>query len=92
MSSHWHIDTDGQGVLWLGLDYSCGSVNVLSSEVLTELDEHLGSIETDPPAGLVLHSLKARGFIAGAEVTELDGLTSIAPSPGWRPCPAPAWR
>ena len=77
MSSHWHIATDERGILWLGLDYSCGSVNVLSSEVLTELDEHLGTIETTPPAALVLHSLKARGFIAGADVTELDGLTDV---------------
>ncbi len=76
MTAHWHFETAQDGTLWLGLDYAGGSVNLLASEVLDELDGHLGEIEGGPPSALVLHSRK-RGFIAGADLNELDGTADI---------------
>lgn len=78
MSSYWQITSDEQGILWLGLSSPGLGVNVLDSAALDELDVHLGAIEADPPVGLVLHSLKPRGFIAGADVRELAGQRDVA--------------
>lgn len=71
---HWHQRIDGRGTLWLGLDFLGGAVNLVSREVLTELDLHLEAIAETPPKALILHSLKPRGFIAGADVSEFAGL------------------
>lgn len=78
MSNHWRLSPDANAILWLGFDYAHGPVNLLSSEVLDELDVHLGEIEQNPPRSIVLHSLKHKGFIAGADVREFAGLTDTA--------------
>lgn len=74
MSRHWQERRDDQGVLRLGLDYADGPVNLLSTQVLEELDEHLEAIARDLPRALVVESLKDKGFIAGADVGEFVGL------------------
>ena len=74
MKTHWQVETDSQGILWLGLDYAGGAANVLATEVLRELEQRLDEIEAAPPKALVLHSLK-RGFIAGADLNEIEGVT-----------------
>ena len=70
MTKHWHTNTDSDGILWLGLDYADGPVNLLSREVLDELDSQIEAITASPPGALILHSMKAKGFIAGADVNE----------------------
>ena len=65
---HWQWVEDDEGILWLGLDKADASTNTLSREVLEELDAILAEVKGDLPLGLVLHSNKSSGFIAGADV------------------------
>ncbi|MGC8519746.1 MAG: 3-hydroxyacyl-CoA dehydrogenase NAD-binding domain-containing protein [Steroidobacteraceae bacterium] len=67
---HWRIERDSDQILWLWADKADASANVLSSEVLRELDEHLTRIRAEAPRGLVVLSAKKSGFIAGADIKE----------------------
>lgn len=73
---NWTLETDDADVAWLGLR-TPGSTNVLSSEVLLELDTVIDALEQAPPAGLILYSHKDTGFIAGADVREFPDLKNI---------------
>jgi 3-hydroxyacyl-CoA dehydrogenase/enoyl-CoA hydratase/3-hydroxybutyryl-CoA epimerase len=75
---HWHRRVDSEGVCWLSLDKADASVNVLSQEVLAELDAEIAALERDKPRGLIFISGKTTGFIAGADVKEFGGLQSAA--------------
>ncbi len=75
MSTHWHAETDDQGRLWLGLDQAGSTLNLLGTQVLNELAQRVDAIEAEPPQALVLHSRK-RGFIAGADLNELEGASN----------------
>ena len=68
---HWKLQRDADDVLWLVIDKSGASANTLSQDVLEELDDALGKIESETAKGLVLRSAKPSGFIAGADVNEL---------------------
>ena len=70
---HWKLSTDIDNVTWLTIDRDGERVNSLSMEVLEELEKIIGTLETDPPAGLVLQSGKQGSFIVGADVREFDG-------------------
>ncbi|MGH6819596.1 MAG: 3-hydroxyacyl-CoA dehydrogenase NAD-binding domain-containing protein, partial [Methylocella sp.] len=48
--------------------------NVLSSEVLGELDVIIGAISESLPRGVIIRSAKPSGFIAGADVKEIASL------------------
>jgi 3-hydroxyacyl-CoA dehydrogenase/enoyl-CoA hydratase/3-hydroxybutyryl-CoA epimerase len=72
----WKAERDGEGIAWLILDRPGSSTNVLSSEVLKELAALLDELERSPPAGLIVISAKASGFIAGADIKEFTSLTS----------------
>ncbi len=72
---HWRIERDAAGIAWLYIDLAGSSTNVLSSEVLKELGTVLDELTARPPAGLVLLSGKASGFIAGADVREIAAIT-----------------
>ena len=67
-SRHWHRRTDADGVCWLSFDKQESSANALSQETVRELASELSLLSADPPAGLVIGSAKASGFIAGAGV------------------------
>ncbi len=71
---HWHIHRDEDNIHWLTLDRSDASTNTLSQDVLAALDEVLNDLDKDRPAGLVIRSGKANGFIAGADVGEFRRL------------------
>jgi len=77
MSKHWHLDYHTDHAL-LTLDVAGQSANVLSQEVLQELDRHLGELEDKPLKGLIIRSGKASGFIAGADVREFERITDPA--------------
>jgi 3-hydroxyacyl-CoA dehydrogenase/enoyl-CoA hydratase/3-hydroxybutyryl-CoA epimerase len=68
---HWKLQRDEDDVLWLVFDKSGASANTLSQDVLLELDDVLGKIESETAKGLVLRSAKPAGFIAGADIGEL---------------------
>ena len=53
---HWTSETDGDGIAWLRLDKADSKVNVLSSDVLLELDSFIDSIAAKPLKGLVVYS------------------------------------
>ena len=70
MSQHWKLETDGAGISWLCIDKTDVNANVLSSEVIRELNDVLDGLEKNPPAGLVLYSGKPGSFIMGADINE----------------------
>ncbi len=66
---HWKVETDLKQVVWLGLDRACESVNTVNHEVLDELNSLLQDIEDRSTiTGLVIYSVKDKGFIAGADI------------------------
>jgi 3-hydroxyacyl-CoA dehydrogenase/enoyl-CoA hydratase/3-hydroxybutyryl-CoA epimerase len=69
---HWRLEQDMDEVSWLTLDRAGESVNSLSHEVLTELEQIVTSLEQSPPKGLILQSGKKGSFIVGADVREFD--------------------
>jgi 3-hydroxyacyl-CoA dehydrogenase / enoyl-CoA hydratase / 3-hydroxybutyryl-CoA epimerase len=73
--AHWKLRADEDGIVWLLLDKKGTSTNTLSEDVLTELDAALTTIEQDRPRALVIRSAKQSGFIAGADINELRGVT-----------------
>jgi 3-hydroxyacyl-CoA dehydrogenase/enoyl-CoA hydratase/3-hydroxybutyryl-CoA epimerase len=74
-STSWKAATDADGIVWLTLDKPGTSANVLSSEVLIELDTLLRPMQHSPPRGVVVMSAKKTGFIAGADIKEFTGIT-----------------
>ncbi|MDB6089128.1 MAG: hypothetical protein JWN85_1912, partial [Gammaproteobacteria bacterium] len=74
-STSWKAATDADGIVWLSLDKPGTSANVLSSEVLVELDTLLRPLQHSPPRGVVVMSAKKTGFIAGADIKEFTGIT-----------------
>ena len=73
---HWKYSLDDKNVGTLILDKEGTAVNVLSSDVLTELEEVVTYLESNTPPGLVIVSAKKAGFLAGADVNEFTGLKS----------------
>src|SRR6478735_3257061 len=73
-SGAWSLERDADGIAWLTFDKPGTSTNVLSRDVLVELDAHLKSFDAAPPRGVVIRSAKKSGFIAGADVREFTQL------------------
>ena len=71
---HWSMEIDDDGIAWLRLDKADSSVNVLSSEVMTELDAVIESLIARPPKGMVMYSGKHNGFIMGADINEFTAV------------------
>jgi 3-hydroxyacyl-CoA dehydrogenase/enoyl-CoA hydratase/3-hydroxybutyryl-CoA epimerase len=74
---HWALETDDAGIAWLRIDKADSSANVLSTEVMTELNSVIDTLHTKTPRGLVLYSGKANGFIMGADINEFTAVDSI---------------
>jgi len=66
---HWSRDDRSEYTL-LTLDVQGKSANVLSREVLEELDSILTDLTARPPQGLIIRSGKKSGFIFGADIKE----------------------
>ncbi len=86
---HWTLAREAGGVAWLRFDKAGESTNTLSAEALSEFDRVLDQLEHDRPAGLIIASAKAAGFIAGADVEEFTRLESgdearLLVDRGWR--------
>lgn len=67
---HWTSETDSDGIAWLKLDKADGGANVLSGEVLLELNHLLEQLESNRPSGVVVYSGKPNGFVMGADINE----------------------
>ena len=72
---NWRIQTTDD-VCRLTLDKPGGSHNVLSAEVIAELDTALAEIEQAAPSAVIIRSAKPGGFIAGADVSEFSAIQS----------------
>lgn len=71
---HWRLETDDDNIAWLSFDKADTSTNVLSREVLEELEAILEQLAGERPRGLVIQSAKTSGFIAGADVSEFTAI------------------
>jgi len=68
---HWRLET-AEPYAILTLDVAGQSANVLSREVLTELEQLLTELAAQYLKGLIVRSGKPAGFIAGADVREFE--------------------
>jgi len=71
---NWRLEIDAQRIAWLCFDKHEASTNVLSGQVMLELDQRITEIAAAGAAGVVLWSGKKSGFIAGADIKEFTGL------------------
>jgi 3-hydroxyacyl-CoA dehydrogenase / enoyl-CoA hydratase / 3-hydroxybutyryl-CoA epimerase len=69
-ASTWSLEIDADRIAWLVCDTPGASTNVLSAAVLGDLAVQLRDIAAQRPAGVVIRSAKASGFIAGADIKE----------------------
>ena len=72
--TNWKLETDPDGIAWLGFDKADSGTNVLSGRIMAELDSVLQQLERRAPRALVIHSAKQSGFVAGADIKEFTGL------------------
>ncbi|WP_306607351.1 3-hydroxyacyl-CoA dehydrogenase NAD-binding domain-containing protein [Azonexus sp.] len=71
---HWQLNNEANGIVVAVLDRAGESTNALSTEVMLELSQILDQLDKTPPAGLIIRSGKAAGFIAGADIGEFSQL------------------
>jgi len=71
---HWTTETDDEGIVWVRIDKADSNVNVLSNDVMMELDALIQPLQKSPPRGLVMFSGKQNGFIMGADITEFTSV------------------
>jgi len=71
---HWQLQREADGVVIATLDKQGAVANSLSAEVLAEFGEILDQLDLYRPAGLIIRSGKAAGFIAGADIEEFTRL------------------
>ena len=65
-----------QGIALLTLDVPDASVNVLSSALMQKLDKLVAQLETENDlTAVVLLSNKASGFVAGADISEIENVS-----------------
>ncbi len=73
---NWNIRRDDNDILWLEIDKENTKTNVLSKDVLLELEEELNLMKNNLPRGVVFLSGKENGFIAGADINEFTKFES----------------
>ncbi len=73
---HFSLELDAGGIAWLCIDKADARANVLSTEVMTELNTVVDSLHASVPQGLVIHSGKQNGFIMGADINEFTSVDS----------------
>jgi 3-hydroxyacyl-CoA dehydrogenase/enoyl-CoA hydratase/3-hydroxybutyryl-CoA epimerase len=66
----WSLEIDADRIAWLACDTPGTSTNVLSAAVLGDLAAQLDAVVVGQPAGVVIRSAKASGFVAGADIKE----------------------
>jgi 3-hydroxyacyl-CoA dehydrogenase/enoyl-CoA hydratase/3-hydroxybutyryl-CoA epimerase len=76
---HWQLEFGADGIAHLKIDKCESSTNVLSHEVLLELDRCLDAIADDARlTALIISSAKSSGFIYGADIAEFDQIDDAA--------------
>lgn len=74
---HWRLECDPNDIAWLCFDRQGAGANTLSTETMAELDEVIADLARRRLRGLVIHSGKDSGFIAGADINEFPALDSV---------------
>jgi 3-hydroxyacyl-CoA dehydrogenase/enoyl-CoA hydratase/3-hydroxybutyryl-CoA epimerase len=75
MQKAWSLKVDSESFAELSLDVPGKSVNVLSTDVMMELDEVLTQLnERHDVRAVMITSAKENIFIAGADISEIQGL------------------
>jgi 3-hydroxyacyl-CoA dehydrogenase/enoyl-CoA hydratase/3-hydroxybutyryl-CoA epimerase len=75
-TTHWTFELDSDSLAWLRFDKTDAGTNVLSAEVMADLNDRLAEIEEASPKAVIVFSGKSNGFIAGADIKEFTGLES----------------
>ena len=75
---NWTIERDASNIVWLHFNKADASTNVLSTDVLNELNLALDEINNDLPKGVIFVSDKKNGFIAGADISEFTTIKDHA--------------
>ena len=76
---HWQMQSDASHIVWLGMDRQGAPVNTINDEVLDELSSLLHDISQKNEAkGLIIYSLKKKGFVAGADINAFSNLKETA--------------
>ncbi len=73
--THLTLTQDHNQLLWLDLHVEGKSANVLSVDVLNEIDRACDDIRASGAKGLVIHSSKPSGFVAGADISHFRKVT-----------------
>ena len=69
---HWQMKIDASHIIWLGINRKNAAVNTINDEVLDELNGLLHEVsQINDAKGLIIYSLKKKGFIAGADINAL---------------------
>src|ERR1700722_12939308 len=76
---NFKLTRDADGIAWLLFDRAGASANTLSADVIEEFDPVLAALESQRPAGLVIHSAQKSGFLPGADVNEFRGAVDAGP-------------
>lgn len=72
-----HLKVLGSGVAVITIDLEDSKVNLLSSQVLTELKGAVDNVKANPAVkGLIICSGKSDNFVAGANINEIQELQS----------------
>jgi len=71
---NFKLNTDDNGITWVGIDVAGSNVNTMGTPVLAEFAALLDQFEQTPPKAVVFHSLKSSGFIAGANIAEFEAI------------------
>jgi 3-hydroxyacyl-CoA dehydrogenase/enoyl-CoA hydratase/3-hydroxybutyryl-CoA epimerase len=73
---HLRLERDARGVACVTIDVRGAPMNVFNEEVFADLQGAIERLEKDPPRLTVLRSGKPSGFLAGADVKQIQGLTT----------------
>jgi len=68
-----------EGIAWLRLDDPGKKVNTLSTRLFEWFEAQMSAVERERPEGLVIYSGKPDGFVAGADLEELQRFTTKEP-------------
>ncbi|GMQ95309.1 MAG: 3-hydroxyacyl-CoA dehydrogenase NAD-binding domain-containing protein [Patescibacteria group bacterium] len=81
---HWKIK-ESDGLILLAIDVAERSANILSKEVIGELNDIVSEIHSreTKPRGLVIYSGKSSGFIPGADILEFRDVRSAKEAEGF---------
>src|SRR6187551_722036 len=71
---HLRMERDERGVATIFLDVKDSPVNIFNDEVVGELSMAVDELERTLPRALVFRSAKPSGFLAGADVKQIQRL------------------